>query len=179
MIYQKKAFTLIELIVWIAIISLISLWISKLYWSNIPDKQRLDLFTNKLIWIIDSVKNYSLVWKWIWTNLETPKYFKIELSTWSYLKTYYNTWTTDIYYPLMSINPFNDFYEIHSIKCIRLDESSSTPVSDLSITYEWSNITLSWCSDNYEKIVDIELYYKWFKNKLRLNAISWVLEEIK
>lgn len=178
--YQKNAFTLVELIVWIAIIWLISLWITNMYSSNLPDRQKLDLFTNKVVWIIDSVKNYSLVWKWIWTDLITPNYFKMELSrSGSYLKTFFNTWGTDIYYSPMSINPFDTYYNINSIKCIWLDYSSWAVVDDISITYNWSNITLSWCLNNYQKIIDLELAYKWFKKTIRLNSISWVLEEIK
>ena len=189
--YKKKAFTLIELIVWIAIIAIITLWITKLYWSNIPDKQKLDLFTNKIIWIIDSVKNYALVWKWIWNNLDTPKYFKIELSTgtlsagtftWSYLQTYYSTWSNvDVIYDEMSIKSFNEFYNINSIQCKKIDLSDPKDAIDgiVSISFEWSNATLSWCTDNYHKIVDIELYYKSFRKVIRLNALSWVVEEIK
>ncbi len=188
--YKKKAFTLIELLVWIAIISIITLWITKLYWNNIPDKQKLDLFTNKIIWIIDSVKNYALVWKWIWTTLETPKYFKIELSagvlsagifSGSYLKTYYNTWTTDVLYDEMTIPTFNEFYNISSIKCKKLDLTDDLNAIDgkVYISFEWSNSTLSWCTDDFHKIVDIELYYKSFRKIIRLNALSWVIEEIK
>lgn len=186
--YKKKAFTLIELIVWIAIIAIITLWITKLYWSNIPDKQKLDLFTNKIIWIIDSVKNYSLVWKWIWNDLETPKYFRIELSTWvlsagtftwSYLKTYYNTWSSDVLYDEMTIKTFNEFYNIRSLKCQKLDLSGDEYISKISVIFKWSSASFSWCSDNYHKIVDINLWYKWFNKIIRLNALNWVVEEIK
>lgn len=185
MIIQKNAFTLIELIVWISIIAIISIWISRLYWSNIPDKQRLELFTSKLVSVIDTVKNYALVWKWVWENLETPKYYKVVLTkSWvslsgSTLVTYYNTGLTDVYFNDMSINPFDKYYNIHWIKCITLAWVWWTNPNNITIWYEWSNITLSWCSNNYEKIVEIELYYKWFKNKIRLNSISWVLEEVK
>jgi prepilin-type N-terminal cleavage/methylation domain-containing protein len=190
MIYQKKAFTLIELMVWISIISIISLWVTKLFWNKIPDKLRLDLFTNKFTWIIDSVKNYALVWKWIWPTLETPKYFKIDIArteSWKlnevsgsgYIKTYYNTWLTDTYYAPMSLDKFANYYHISEISCKNLDLSNITSTIDnISISYEWSNIVLSWCVDNYQKIVDLELFYKWFKKILRLNVISWVLEEI-
>lgn len=183
MFYNKKAFTLIELLVWITILGLLTMWITKLYSSNIPDKQKLDLFTNKFVWTIDSIKNYSLVWKWIWSNLETPKYFKIELSkSWSYLKTFYNTWwLSDIYYNQFSLDPFWEYYDIYSISCKNLDLTNTDIITswNMSIIYEWTNIVLSWCTDSYQKVVDIELYYKWFKNIIRLNTISWVLEEIR
>ncbi len=188
--YKKKAFTLIELIVWISIIAIVTLWVANLYWSNIPDKQKLDLFTNKIVWIIDSVKNYALVWKWIWNDLETPKYFKIELSTWvllsgtytgSYLKTYYNTWSSDVLYNEMSINSFNVFYNINSLKCKKLDplNESIEDLSKISIIFKWSTATFSWCSDNYHKIVDINFWYKWFNKTIRINALNWVVEEFK
>jgi hypothetical protein len=178
MIYQKKAFTLIELIVWISIIWFISLWISRLYWSNIPDRQRLDIFTNKIVWVVDSVKNYSLVWKWIWVDLVTPQYFKIEISTGSYIKTYYNTWFTDILFSALSIDNFGEYYKINNIVCKNLDLTNTSSTNNIKISYQWSNISLSWCIDNYQKIVDIELFYKWFEKTLRLNTINWVLEEI-
>lgn len=180
---NKKAFTIIELLVWITIISLITLWITKLYSSDIPDRQKLDLFTNKVIWIFDTVKNYSLVWKWIWLNLDTPKYFEIELSnTWDYLKTYYSTWwTSKIYYTQMSLFPFWEHFSIYSLRCNNLTlNDPSNPINDtIFIKYEWWNISLSWCTNSYQKIIDFEFYYKWFKKSLRLNSISWVLEQIK
>jgi len=174
--YKKKAFTLIELMVWISIIAIITLWVLKLYSNNIPDKQKLDLFTNKIVWIIDIVKNYSLVWKWIWINLDTPKYFKIELSTWSYIKTYYNTWSSEVLYNEMTINPFNEFYKINSLKCKKLDLSGEESINNISIIFEWSSISFSWCSDNYHKIVDINLWYGWFNKIIRVNALNWVVE---
>ncbi|MFA5916742.1 MAG: type II secretion system protein [Candidatus Gracilibacteria bacterium] len=189
--YKKRAFTLIELLVGITIIGIISLGVAKLYGSNIPDKQKLDLFTNKIIGIIDSVKNYALVGKGIGTNLETPKYFKIELSTGglsagtftgSYLKTYYNTGSTYESYDEMSINSFNEFYNIHSIKCKKIDDltdSLDATNGKVDIIFEGSNTTLSGCTNNYYKIVDIELYYKSFRKVIRLNALSGVIEEIK
>ncbi len=178
--YKKNAFTLIELIVWIAIIGILSLWIKNLYWNSIPDKQKLNLFTTKLVWIINTVKNYSLVWKWIWTTLETPIYFKMKISkSWSgSLETYYNTWATDFLYEPLSITNFDQYYSIQSIQCKSLDLIASWSISNVDISFEWSNITLSWCIDNYHKIIDINLLYKGFKKIIRLNGISWVVEEI-
>ncbi len=175
---KNKAFTLIEIMVWIAIISIVSFWVMKLYSNNTSDIQKLNIFTNKIIWKIDTVKNYALVWKWIWINLETPTYFKAEFSTWNYLNTYYSTWSTDIIYDELSINPFDNFYEIKSIQCKNLDLTNISNTSLINIFYKWTNISMSWCSDSYQKIVDLELYYKWFSNNLRINTISWVMEKV-
>lgn len=175
---KNKGFTLIEILVWITIMWIVSFWIINLYTNQNSDKQKLNIFTNKIIWKLDTTKNYSLVWKWIWINLETPKHFMVEISTWNYLKTYFNTWTLDQIYSELSINPFDNFYELKSIECKNADLSNITNTDTINLFYKWSNITLSWCSDNYQKIVDLELYYKWFSNKLRLNTISWVLEKV-
>lgn len=181
MIYNKKAFTIIELLVWVAIISIITLWITNLYSSKIPDRQRLDIFASKVISKFDTIKNYSLVWKWVWKSLVTPKYYLIELSkSGSYLKSFYNTWwINNIYYDQMSLYPFWESYKIHSIKCKNLDSTNTSIINKLDLKYEGANITLSWCIDDFQKVIEIELYYKGFKNLLRLNTISWVLESIK
>lgn len=176
---QNNWFTLIELMVWISIIWIVSFWIFNLYWNQTSDKQKLNIFTNKIIWKIDTAKNYSLVWKWIWINLDTPKYFKVEFSTWNYLKTYYNTWTTDNIFNELSILNFENFYELKSIKCKNIDLSNISETNLVSVSYEWTNITLSWCTDSYQKVVDLELFYKWFSNTLRLNAVSWVLQKLR
>ncbi|NDK07769.1 prepilin-type N-terminal cleavage/methylation domain-containing protein [Candidatus Gracilibacteria bacterium] len=183
MIRNKKAFTIIELLVGITIISLITIGITKLYTSDIPDKQKLDLFTNKIVGIFDTIKNYSLVGKGVGADLVTPNYYLIELSkSGSYLKTYYSTGgLNNTYYNQMSVNPLGEHYNIHSIKCntLALNNSTLSINDDISIKYENGNITLSGCTNSYQKIVDIELYYKGFKKVLRLNSISGVLEQIR
>lgn len=174
---KKQAFTLIEIMVWISIISIITFWVINLYSNNTSDKQKLNIFTNRLIWKIDTVKNYALVWKWIWVTLETPKYFKINFSSGS-LKSYYNTWATDMIYKDLSLDPFENYYWINSIECKNLDLSNVTYSNSIDVSYIWSNITLTWCSDMYQKVIDFWVYYKWFNNILRLNTISWILEKV-
>ena len=76
---HKKAFTMIELLVIITIIAIMFFASNNLIFTKTQDSKKLEIFVNKIVSIFDTAKNYSLTWKWIWTNLETPNYWKLKI----------------------------------------------------------------------------------------------------
>ena len=74
----QQGFTLIELLVWIVIVIIIILWITKVDFNKIWDKQRLDKKVIQIISQIETIRNNSLLWKWIWVNLDVPEKYKID-----------------------------------------------------------------------------------------------------
>lgn len=176
---KKKAFTLIELMVWISIVWIISISVANLYTKSNTDKQKLEIYTNKIIWKIDTVKNYALVWKWIGANLSTPINYKIQFSTWNYIKTFFNTWWIDNIYNELSLAPFDYPYKLKSIECKKLDLTSPTNSTWIIVTINWWNLSLTWCNNSYLKIVDFKISLNKYENTIRFNTISWVMENLK
>lgn len=182
MIYNKKnAFTLIEILVVIVIVWIVTLWASSLYSKNLWDRQKLSIETNKFITIIESIKNNALVGKWVWVDLITPDYYNVVVwydEAWSwYVLSSYNTWTTEnINFPSMSLEK----YDIRRITCSNLDWSNSdNTIKEVTIKYEWNNISATWCNDPSRKVIDVMIWYKSFSSRVKLNTISWVMEEVR
>jgi len=183
---NKSAFTLIELLIVIAITWIIALWIWKLNFKNISDRQRLDWFFYKVKTNIETIQNNALIWKAvnIWTQsspkLKVPTKWEIDFSNfWSWkIISYYFTWATNsTKKEFDSIIPAN-FQSINTI-C----KNRWTDTWNINWTWEliinWWNLTLSWaCSDNL-KILELTIKYKQFEKKLDINTISWVIEESK
>jgi len=180
---KKKisAFTLIELLTVISIIWIITLWVSRIYLNSTNDRQNLNVFIVKFSSILDTVKNFSLVWKWIWPDLVTPLSYIVSVSTWWYITTYYNTWFTDEVYDPLTIPSLDSNYKINSITCRNIANTTTlvSQKNNIDIIYKWSIITLSWCTNSTtQRIVDFNLMYKGYFKTLRFNSVSWVLTEL-
>lgn len=177
--WKKYAFTLIELLVVIIIVTILTIWISSLYSKNMWDRQRLNIQTNLLITILDTTKNNALVWKWIWRNLDVPEYYNLEIkknkdwNQWSLKTSYFLTWITN--YPDLSI----ENYDIKNIFCFNLDWTIITESESITIKYEWNNISATWCSSESQKLVEVIVWFKSFFSKVKINTITWVIEDIK
>lgn len=177
---NKKAFTLIELLVAMAIISIMVVWVTNIDFKWISNKDRLEIFVIKIISEIETVRNNSLIWKWIWTNLTVPEKWKIEISkkwSWSLLTTSYS-WTT----ALAQYNfPFQEFYSIDSISCWKINEVNNSLSNTLNSTQSWTivfeqwNITLSDKCDKNQKI-EITVKYKEFEKKIYFNSVNWLIK---
>lgn len=177
MIKNKKWFTLAELLVWITIIWILALWVSQINFNTISDKQRAETYLSKIKTSIETVKNNSLIWKWIWTDLIVPEKWKIDLKSWSgHLVTSYFSWTW-INYSSYSYTPENNLYTIKSIECAKLDWTSDTVSETWSIVISWSKLSLNWCPDDSYKILRINSNYKQFENTFEINTVSWIIED--
>lgn len=177
----KKGFTLIELIVAIALIWIIAVAISNLNFNKISDNQKALIFTNDVFTPIESTRNNSLLWKWILSNWHTPSKTVIEIST-------SNSWSLNInYYSWSTLSrtenwlSFISFSSINELRCSNIDLSLSWTTSNVWIIFEWDDITFSNCKFDWTNtwaILDIKTKYKSLEHVIRLNSVSWTIEKL-
>lgn len=178
--YFKKTgwFTLIELMVWISIITIIIIASSKIDFNKMSDRQKANIFASNIRSDIETVKNYALIWKWIGTGLTVPDEWKISISTnnsWTLETSYLSLWVRnrlDEY----SIN-WDTFNKIKELSCEKLDWSSVLAMTGGTIIFNSWNMTLTWCTNNIHKIINIKTSYKNFENNLSLNTVNWVIKD--
>ncbi len=170
---SKNAFTLIEILVVIAMIGILLIWLSKIDLSKWQDQQKSLSFANKIQVAIETTIANALVSKWIGTNLTVPSAWKIEISkanSWTLLTSYYS-WTSRINYETIKADKL---YEINSIDCYNLDNSFSWSISWTWYIYmTWSQI---WSNCRGNQIMKIKTQYKkLFPHVISINPISGVI----
>jgi prepilin-type N-terminal cleavage/methylation domain-containing protein len=177
----KNAFTLIELMVWITIIAIILLWSSNLDFNRLNTKQKLDIFTNNIKSNFETIRNSSLLWKWIWTDLSLPDKWKIEYSTsnsWTIVNSTYSWSRSELDNNLI----FKPGFSISNIKCLQLDWITQN--KDLStswtwiIEFIWSEMKFIWdCTEHItSKILELKVKNKSETKILQINTLNWLVE---
>jgi len=185
-----NAFTLIELMVVIAIVAMLILGSNFLSFNKVSNKQKLETKIIRINSHFEEIRNNALLWKWIWTNLFVPKKYKIEFSTtWSWvIKNTYLSWSNYIDYNLFNKKiDFSDRFEsISQINCYKLDDLNnpentfnSWSIWTWTIILEWLNMTLTWWCDNNEKILEVEIKRKNDTKKIQINTLNWLIEIVK
>jgi prepilin-type N-terminal cleavage/methylation domain-containing protein len=168
---KKKAFTLLEIMVVIALIWIIALWATKLNFKLLSDRQRLDWFFYDIKTKIETIQNNALIWKAIkdWTNLVVPNKWQIDFN---------NSWSGIIVSQYYIWNTKKEFNRIIPKAFYYIETSNNlSKLSDTwSLLIEGSNMTLTWVSSK-DKVLEIKIWYKNFSKTLKLNTISWVIEE--
>ncbi len=175
---KKKAFSLIELLVVITIISILVLWLSNMNFKWQQDKEKLEKKVNKIISIVEETQFNSLVWKSV-ENFEIPKKRKITFATWANneftLEKFYKTGTAWISVEKNILQ--NPQFFIENFYCSDLNSSSTWSfLGTGEIIFEWRKIYLSGSTDcssnNFQKLeIDFKLWD--FEKKLIINTISW------
>ena len=174
----KQAFTLLEIMVVIALIWLIIIWATNLSFNSLSDTQRLNGFFYKIKTNIETVKNNVLIWREInnsWSTIISDKW-QIDFnnsSKWSIRTYYYDDSNIKKLYSGYDIIP-EDHYEI----VISNDWSKLSDLETVWILINWRNLTLTWITTR-NKTLDIEAIYKGRIKKFTINTISWVIEEKK
>lgn len=174
-------FSLIELLVVIAIIWIVVTWLSRVSFNKQLDNQKAQAFSNSIYNNIENIRNTTLIWKWFWSGATFfyPEKIILNINTlnntisWSYLKSW-------IIYNLPNfLVEFPDKYAfIEKLTFKNLDETNSSNWQSIWIEFVWNTINFSWANIN-QKILEIETNYKWFKNIIKINSTTWVMEKIK
>lgn len=176
-------YTLTELIVIIAIIWILAVWASRINFNPQIDKQNSELFTNNIFTSIESVRNNSLLWKWIWswTILEHPEKWIINISTtdnWSINSKYLNNWV-EKNLDDFSVDFVNNFSKIKELTCKNLDWTNSSISTNIDLEFSWNELSLSWCNSPEQRVLEITTKYKNFENIININSTTWLIQKIK
>ena len=181
-----KAFTLIELMVVISIIAILILGSNFLNFRNTSNKQELDIKAIRIASQIEEIRNNSLLWKWIWTNLVVPTKYRIDFSnSWSWIiKAQYFSWSYIDYIFDKKISFSDNFESISEIKCLELNKNpinsfSWTTIWTWTIFIEWANMSLSWNCAPTAKILELTLKRKSDTKKIQINTLNWLIEIVK
>ena len=179
---SQGAFTLIEILVAIAIIAIIIAWTNLLSYKNISTKQELDIKVNKIISQIEKIRNEALLWKGIWTNLIVPKKYKIDFSTsWSWkINYYYFDWTYKKYnFFDKEVKFWNKFEEIKSIKCLKINWTNLKTLTNSetwTIIIEWNTLSLTGNCDSKSRILELEIQKVKDSKKIWINTVNWLVQ---
>ena len=167
----NKAFTLLEIMVVIALIWIIAFAVSKFNFNGLTNRQKLDSFFYKIKTNIETIQNNALIWKAIknWTDAFVPEKWKIDFNnswSWKIISNYYD-WSQ---YKFFSKIIPKKFYSI------KIYNNWNLLNDTWSLLIEWWNLSLTWINTN-NKILEITAKYKNFEKKFTINTISWVIEE--
>ena len=173
---QKNAFTLFEIMISIAIIWIIFLWVSKLNFKNISDRQRLEWFFYEVKNNLEEAQTNALLWKAIkeWTDIVVPDFWEINFNnSWNWIIVSDYTKDGNIY-EYNKIIPKPHYYIETYYKDLdwkKIDETETWTI----LIKDW-NLTLTWITTDTKKL-EIKIGYKQFEKILYINTISWVIEE--
>ncbi len=182
---HKSAFTLIELLTVIAITTIIALWVSRLNFNTISDKQNLDRHVTKVVAYFETIRNNALLWKWIWTTLQHPEYYKIDFSNiwwWKIISHSHSWWTNTILSSPTS--PVFSGWTVNTLswlRCLQLDWSEDQTIISWtgSIQITGANMLLTWeCTSDSSKILELEIARKGYTKKIHINTLNGLISII-
>jgi len=176
---DKKWFTLIEMIVAVTVIWIILASVTTINFSRLSERQKQEIFINTIIWNIETIRNYAFQGKGIWTQLDIPNEWKIEISSassWTLLTTY--SWAVSWTYKKSSFK-VKKWNWIKKIICKKTDWSENDISSGTwTIIFKWDNASLSWwCTDPSEKILQLTLQRWAFEDIVEINTISNIIQK--
>lgn len=175
---NKKWYTLVELMVWVAIIMFLILWMVNINFTSVSDSQKIEIFSLKVLSEIETVRTNSLIWKWIWEDLIVPNLWKIDFSkTWSwYIETFYSTWTlADENWTSYNNIFFDNFFEIYSISCWKINNSLTDISGTWTILFQWNDISLKNDCD-WKQLLNLNLKYKIYEKEIDFNTVNWLIK---
>ncbi len=173
---EKMAFTLLEIMIVIAIVGIIIIWATSFSFNSLSDRQRVNWFFYKIKNNIETIKNNVLIWREVkdnGNNIVSNKWqIDFNNSGDGFIKTYYyNSSNSKINYPKYDIIPDKSYAIIIKNDWAKIDDIAS-------ILIQWKNLTLTWAWVNWnDKVLEVLVKYKNQEKIFTINAISWVIEE--
>lgn len=172
---QKQAFTLTEIIVWISIISIITLWVTQVDFNRLSQRQKISIESTKIINTIEAIRDFALSGKWVGNPLVTPSSWTLDISTngSGTLLASYNTGSI-VAFPQYDWKSDTKIY-IKSIVCEKLNGVNAPLSGTGTLTFTGENISLTGCPDIYYKKLILELESPPFSEKIEINSINGVV----
>jgi len=171
---QKSGFTIVEIMVVIAIIWIITLLSTNFDFNKKSSIEKWIRITNKISSILKTEIFNFQSWKWVnfWSWIMSPNYTEIHLWTGginiNYIWTKILTWEI-LTYPFF----WENWYNISDIHLIEKDWSTWSIVNPFSIYINSDWITFSW--SNAIRL-SITAWYNFNHKSLELDRRTWIIE---
>ncbi len=175
-----KAFTLIEILVWVAIMWIIALSTSSLNFSRLTQNERLNVETVKITNILQEIKNDSLIGRWLWINAIVPDAWRIDISKTASgtIQTFYSidnqvSWIShDVSWKSMS-----NIY-ISDLQCAPLTGAVKNITGTARIILNGANMKLTapWCIAQTDKNLLIKIKSINNEKNIKIYSLSSVIE---
>ena len=182
---NKNAFSLIELVVVIGLITFIALTATSLNFQWLSDKQKLEIFSNRIITQIEAIRNDALVWKNLYDT--TKKIWFEDIEQWK-IAINKTTATLEVTaYPrqkdisevkeprIVTTNKASVWEKIEALKCNWVWWEKS--IDSAKIVFEWTKTAkVIWEDCNENSILQFELSYSKEKWIIEFDPVSWLVE---
>lgn len=182
---NKNAFSLIELVVVIGLITFIALTATSLNFQWLSDKQKLEIFSNRIITQIETIRNDALVWKNLYDT--TKKIWFEDIEQWE-IAINKTTATLEVTaYPrqkdisevkeprIVTTNKASAWEKIEALKCNWAWWEKS--IDSAKIVFEWTKTAkVIWEDCNENSILQFELSYSKEKWIIEFDPVSWLVE---
>ncbi len=182
---NKNAFSLIELVVVIGLITFIALTATSLNFQWLSDKQKLEIFSNRIITQIEAIRNDALVWKNLYDT--TKKIWFEDIEQWE-IEINKTTATLEVTaYPkqkdisevkeprIVTTNKVSTWEKIEALKCNWAWWEKS--IDSVKIVFEWTKTAkVIWEDCNENSILQFELSYSKEKWIIEFDPVSWLVE---
>ncbi len=182
---NKNAFSLIELVVVIGLITFIALTATSLNFQWLSDKQKLEIFSNRIITQIEAIRNDALVWKNLYDT--TKKIWFEDIEQWE-IAINKTTATLEVTaYPkqkdisevkeprIVTTNKVSTWEKIEALKCNWAWWEKS--IDSVKIVFEWTKTAkVIWEDCNENSILQFELSYSKEKWIIEFDPVSWLVE---
>lgn len=172
---QKNwAFTLAEIVIAVAIVSIISIWVANINFSRLSVKEKVAIETNKVKSIIETARNNALIGRWVGTNLETPEYWELEFDA--------NNNTIKSSYFTGSLQTFENHQipntqEIAELRCYNIDRSNSATWTIMKLEVKWPKMEIkNGCSPTNGQIIELDIASATEQETITINALSGIIE---
>lgn len=176
--YKSRGFTLLEVLVVIAVIWILWVSISRLNFSRISQQELIAIESIKILASSEEMRNNALVGKSenIWWDI--PRSWDIEFNrtTDRFITSY-----TDSEWVLRTIQTqdLRSPFEILSITCGNLNRTITGPWNIVRINFlTTSETSINWCAIANPRIIDIEIGRGDIRSTIRINTLTNVIEEL-
>ena len=177
-IQNSHAFTLVELLVIIAVIGILALGISSINLSSISQRELLSTEVVRLVAWIEEMRNNAIVGRAYDEDGNFPESWNISFPEENdrFILSYTTLTDTEVLRTVRLREPF----AFQSINCTNIvwDPQQDLTTSEKWIIFwvSWDNI-IDWCTLDNWNILAIEVWFWTNSRTITVNTITWVIQE--
>lgn len=181
---NKKAFTLIEIMVVIVLLIIFYLWIRSLNFNSKTNEQNLEIFSNKIVSLLENTRNDVLFWKVKYDSSNPDKFEKIfeeeilvdltQNKIWNVtpprrekIEKIYCNWTETINW-----NP-------NKFKIIFKNDKIYLYPENYNINNTNNTELKCWNANKFLSKLNIITELNWIKFEIEIDTVSWLIKKTK